>query len=80
LDLPYDPKAQLQIFMDDLYLAYRKDKNDQLSLLSALKEYWTYFANAFDEPTKVYRKLKKCKKFDDYENAVHTVFDEHDLV
>lgn len=79
IDLPSDPKAQLYRFMEELYLAYRKEKNNQLSLLSALKEYWTYLANAFDEPTKVYRKLKKCKSFDAYENAVYAVFSEHNL-
>ncbi len=66
--------------MEDLYLRYRKDKNDQLSLLSALKEYWTYLIYAFDEPIKVFRKLKKCKSFDDYENAVYAVFEEHNLI
>ena len=79
LDLPVNPKAQIRLFMEDLYYAYRREKNDQLSLLSALKEYWTYLIYAFDEPTKVYRKLKKCKSFDAYEDAVYSVFSEHNL-
>jgi len=80
LDLPSNPKAHLRHFIDDLYYSYRKEKNDQLSLLSALKEYWTYLAKAFDEPVKVFRKLKKCKSFDAYENAVLAVFEEHNLI
>lgn len=80
MDLPTDPKTHLRHFIDDLYYAYRKEKNDQLSLLSAMKEYWTYLANTFDEPVKVFRKLKKCKSFDAYENSVHAIFEEHDLV
>lgn len=79
IDLPDNPKNHLRLFMDDLYYGYRKEKNDQLSLLSALKEYWTYLIYAFDEPTKVYRKLKKCKSFDAYENAVYAVFSEYNL-
>ena len=79
-DLPSDPKAQLRLFIDDLYYAYRKDKNNQLSLLSAMKEYWTYLSKAFDEPVKVFRKLKKCNRFDIYEDAVNKVFAEHDLL
>ena len=79
LDLPENPKAHLRMFMEDLCYEYRKDKNDQLSLLSALKEYWTYLIYAFDEPTKIFRKLKKCKSFDAYENAVYAVFSEHNL-
>jgi tRNA-dihydrouridine synthase len=80
LDLPENPKAHLRIFMEELYYAYRKEKNDQLSLLSALKEYWTYLIYAFDEPTRVFRKLKKCKSFDTYEDAVYAVFEEHNLI
>lgn len=79
LDLPENQKDRLRLFMEDLYYAYRKEKNNQLSLLSALKEYWTYLIYAFDEPTKVYRKLKKCKSFDAYEDAVYSVFSEHNL-
>ncbi|RLD35904.1 MAG: hypothetical protein DRI74_10015 [Bacteroidetes bacterium] len=79
LDLPVDLKPHLKLFIDNLYYAYRKEKNNQLSLLSALKEYWTYLANAFDEPNRVYRKLKKCKSFDAYEDAVNAVFEEYNL-
>ena len=80
LDLTANPKAHLRLFMDDLYYGYRKEKNNQLSLLSALKEYWTYLVYAFDEPTKVFRKLKKCKTFDAYEDAVYAIFSEHNLI
>lgn len=80
VDLPENPKNHLRLFIEELYYEYRKDKNDQLSLLSALKEYWSYLIYAFDEPTKVFRKLKKCKSFDAYESAVFSVFSEHNLV
>lgn len=78
--LPVNPKAHLQKFMEELYLAYRKDKNDQLTLLNLLKEYWRYLANLFNEPIKVLRHLKKTKSFDAYEEAVAIIFKEFELI
>ncbi len=79
LDLPSNLKAHLRLFIDNLYYSYRKDKNDQLTLLSALKEYWIYLANTFEEPNKVFRKLKKCKTFEMYEDTVYEIFEKNDL-
>ena len=80
LTLPIDPKAQISRFIETLYLAYQKEKNDHLTLLNVMKEYWTYLASSFDEPTKIFRKLKKCKTFDEYENAVKTIFEENNWI
>lgn len=80
LTLPENPKAHLKFFIDDLYYAYRKAKNDNLSLLSALKEYWSYLALGFEEPLLINRKLKKVKRFEPYEDAVNDIFAKHDLI
>jgi tRNA-dihydrouridine synthase len=77
--LPQNHKAKLNQFIDDLYYAYRKEKNDHLTLLNILKEFWTYLSNSFEEPTKVFRRLKKIKNFDEYEDAVKEVFQEFTL-
>lgn len=79
LKLPENPKEIVRSFVEALYLAYRKEQNNQLSLLSALKEYWHYLAFAFDDPTAVYRKIKKVKTFDGYEESVATIFNQHEL-
>ncbi len=79
LELPLDKKEHLHHFLDNLYYAYRKEYKDRLTLLSPLKEYWSYLIFAFDEPQKILRKLKKCKSFADYENAVYSVFNDCDL-
>ncbi|MBN2237585.1 MAG: tRNA-dihydrouridine synthase family protein [Bacteroidales bacterium] len=78
--LPENPTEKLRMFLDDLYFEYRKDKNDNLAILNTLKEYWSYLIHIFDDPNKVFRKLKKCKTFNDYEDAVHAVFHAHDIV
>ena len=43
-----------------------------------LKEYWTYLSASFDDPHKVFKKVKKVNTFDEYEEAVLLVFGEHE--
>ncbi len=69
-------QASIRKFIDDLYYAYRKQKNDSLSVISTLKEYWAYLSLSFDDPHKVFNRLKKVKTFDEYEDAVALVFRE----
>jgi tRNA-dihydrouridine synthase len=75
-----DRKACIRNFIDDLYYTYRKQKNDNLSVIGTLKEYWSYLAMSFEDPHKVFSKLKKVKNFDEYENAVAFVFREYEWV
>jgi len=78
--IPADRKAYVRNFIDDLYFAYRKQKNDNLSAIGTLKEYWSYLAMSFDDPHKVFSKLKKVKSFDEYEDAVVFIFREFEWV
>jgi len=81
-DLPVasDPQAAIRRFIDELYLAYRRQMNDNLSVIGVLKEYWTYLSVSFNDPHQVFKKLKKVKNFDEYENAVAFVFGEYEWV
>jgi len=78
--LPVEPDRQkaIRLFIDDLYLAYRTQLNDNPAVLGILKEYWHYLAESFNNPHKVFKKLKKVKKFDEYEAAVDVVFGEYE--
>ena len=69
-------QAHIRRFIDDLYFAYRRHMSDRLVALGVLKEYWHYLAESFDDPHKVFRKLKKVNSFDEYEDAVAFVFGE----
>jgi len=80
LTIPADLRPYIRNFMDDLYYAYRKQKNDSLSVIGTLKEYWSYLAESFNDPHKVFSKLKKVKSFDEYEDAVAFVFREFEWV
>jgi tRNA-dihydrouridine synthase len=76
LPLPADQQAHIRLFTDDLYLTYRKQLNDHLAVLGILKEYWQYLAGSFNDPHKVFKRLKKINSFDEYEDAVAAVFGE----
>ncbi len=73
-------KEYIRIFIGDLYIAYRRQMNDNIALIGVLKEYWNYLSKSFDDPHKVFKKLKKVKSFDEYENAVDFIFNEYQWV
>ncbi|OFY05407.1 MAG: hypothetical protein A2W93_05550 [Bacteroidetes bacterium GWF2_43_63] len=74
LSLPVDQKKHLRNFVEELYLSYRKQMNDQLSAIGFMKEYWDYFSKSFNDPHKVLKKIKKTKTFDEYEEVVSDIF------
>ncbi len=67
----------LKKFTDDLYHAYRRDKKESHTVLNAMKEYWKYLILSFDDPRSVFRKIRKTASYDEYEEAVQRVFEEH---
>jgi len=76
LSIVDNKQEHIRQFINDLYFAYRKQMNDNLSAISVLKEYWSYLAMSFNDPHKVFKKLKKVNRFDEYEKAVDYVFEE----
>jgi tRNA-dihydrouridine synthase B len=78
LEIPEDPKAHVRKFTDELYYAYRKEREDNPSVLNAMKEYWAYLSLSFSEPLKVFRKLKKAKNFDAWEEAINYIFENYE--
>lgn len=70
-----DRNIRLKSFLNDLYFGYRKDKDDRLSVLDLLKEYWDYLEHWFSEPQRVKRLIKKARTFSEYEDAVNRVMD-----
>jgi len=80
LPIETDRQAAIRRFIDELYSAYRMQLNDNPAVLGILKEYWHYLAESFNNPHKVFKKLKKAKKFDEYETGVDAVFREYEWV
>ena len=73
----YERKTVIRKFMDDLYYGYRKSLNDRLHTIHILKELWEYLAFGFDHPREVFNTVKKTTTFDQYEDAVHEIFDRY---
>ncbi|MCF6171391.1 MAG: tRNA-dihydrouridine synthase family protein [Bacteroidales bacterium] len=71
-------KAIVRKFIDDLYFGYRKKMNDRPQAINVLKELWGFLCFSFDEPHRVFNLLKKTKSFDEYENAVNSIFEKHE--
>lgn len=67
-------------FITDLYIAYRNKMNDKPQATSVLKELWSFMAFSFNNPQKVFNSIKKTRSFDEYEEAVATVFHNFDWV
>jgi tRNA-dihydrouridine synthase len=79
-EMPSDPEKTIRTFIDDLYMAYRKERDDNPSVLNAMKEYWVYLAESFDEPVKVFRKIKKAKNFEAYDEAIALIFEDYQWI
>lgn len=73
----YDQKQVIYSFVNDLYVAYRKKMNDHLQAISMMKELWGFMAFSFSQPHQAFNRLKKSKNFDEYEDSVKRIFDEH---
>jgi tRNA-dihydrouridine synthase len=80
INLTVDKKLHLRSFIENLYIAYRKENNKDLNMLKKLKEYWWYLAYSFDNPKAIERKIRKAKSFDAYEQSVSAVFDVFSIV
>ena len=82
LELPDLSQQQVLVkrFVEDLYLSYRKFFNDRPQTIGVLKEFWSNLAFAFNNPGKVFGKIKKSQSFDAYESAVADVFNEYHWV
>lgn len=76
IELPNFQQKHIRSFVEDLYIAYRKHMNDQLSAIGYMKEYWHYLSQSFDNQHKVLKKIIKTRSFDEYECVVAKIFGE----
>jgi hypothetical protein len=42
--------------------------------------YWHYLAESFNDPHKVFKKVKKVRSFDEYEAAIDSIFDTYEWI
>ncbi len=75
-----DQKLIAYKFITDLYLKYRKKNNDRLQAISVMKELWGFMSYSFDNPQKIFNKIKKTTSFDEYEEVVARTFEDYNWV
>lgn len=75
-NLPPAPneKQRLHDFMYDIYLERLRHAGGSPKVLGRMKELWSYTMNIFDNPTALWRKIKKINDLNEYETAVEEIF------
>ena len=79
IDNQRDKKSRLHSFVVDLYINRLHHAGGSPKIIGSMKELWKYMMNIFDDPQNVWRKVKKVNHLDEYETAVETIFNEHNL-
>lgn len=80
IDNQQDKKQRLHNFVVDLYINRLRHAGGSPKIIGSMKELWKYMMNIFDDPQNVWRKVKKVNHLDEYETAVETIFNEHNLL
>lgn len=79
-DNQLDRKKRLHNFVVDLYVERLRHAGGSPKIIGSMKELWKYMMNIFDDSQNVWRKVKKVNKLSEYEIAVESIFNEHNLL
>lgn len=71
---------RLHAYVIDLYEDRLRHAGGSPKVLGRMKELWSYLMYSFDEPQDIWRKIKKLNALKEYEEAVETVFREHQVI
>lgn len=72
-------KAVLKAMHDQIYADYQAILFGEKNVLFKMKELWHYMGQAFTNPEKYQKKIRKSERLSDYEEAVHKLFNEQEL-
>jgi len=61
-------------FHDTIYHDYKDYLSGDKHALLKMTSFWEYFATTFDNTQKTFKKIKKSKSIDAYEDAVRDIF------
>ncbi len=70
------PANRMEIFgkfHDTLYHEYANALSGSSHVLVKMESFWEYFATSFPNPHKTFKKIKKAKNFDAYQDAVSDI-------
>lgn len=71
---------RLHDYVNDLYEDRLRHAGGSPKVLGRMKELWSYLMYSFDEPQDIWRKVKKLNALREYEEAVETIFREHEVI
>ena len=75
-DYPTNRKKLFTNFLEELFEGYASALSGHTHVLTKMTSYWEYFAESFENPHKVFKKIKKAKTILAYHQAVHEILDE----
>jgi len=78
LDYPKNRWKIFEEFHDTLYSDYASVLQGDRQVILKMSSFWEYFSTQFTNPNKVYKRIKKAKNIDAFEEAVKVNFSEQD--
>lgn len=74
-EYPEDRLVVFKKFHDTLFNSYEEALSGRSHVLSKMTSYWEYFSTAFLDTHKTFKKIKKAKSIDAYDDAVRWAFE-----
>ena len=71
------PVKRFKRFHDDLFEAYRAELSGPTHLVDKMKGYWLYFFRSFENGDAFFKRMKKVKTVNQYENLVNRFFEQN---
>lgn len=69
-EYPDNKKEIFSRFIEELFNDYASALSGKSHVLTKMTSFWEYFAQLFEDPHKTYKRIKKSKSIDAYEEAV----------
>jgi tRNA-dihydrouridine synthase B len=69
-----EKKQRLRQFHDELFVCYSERLSGSGHILAKMAQFWEYFSFSFAERQKVFKKIRKATKIENYKMAVREIF------
>lgn len=75
-EYPKDRWTTFRAFHDEIYQQYDEALSGPTPIKMKMQGFWEYFSTSFDNPQKVFKKIKKASNQKKYHQAVESIFKE----
>ncbi len=76
------PENRLEVFSkfhDTLFNSYEEALSGKSHVLMKMRSFWEYFSTSFSNPHKSFKKIKKSKTIEAYDDAVKTILETEEI-